>query len=668
MSKGNIFVLMFLLSTFIVSCKFWGEIDRKRGRAGLNIDGFSNLEDKDKLLKDGFEFQVGDVETNDKDKLAQGDVADSSSNTKTGIVDDKDKLALGDAQDGNASAGSTGSGQESQSFQSSVASNSSTGLGDVGGNDKLLQGSDQGSQKNIDSTGGGQGLQSSSVASSGNIRKGSTGNEDKTDLGDAQGGGASAGSTVGGQGLQSSSVVSNDNARKDGTVNKDKTAQGDVKDSQSSVITDRVGVVKGNQGTSVASSSNSGADSVGGKNKLNQSGVQAGAGAYGTGSSTGSTKDAQSGNVASSSNSGAGSAGNEYKTDLGNAQGGVTAAGNTGVVKGNQGTSVASSSNTGADSVVSKDKLAQGGGANSGGAGSSVRDVQGSNVTSSSNTEAGSASSKDKLAQETQNGSSSVTSGVAGESRVPQRRIQHRDEMRHNANKEKEHRHPDLGVVNKSLDRGLTQEDVKSKFNILVSQVEEYENMLRHVYNDYIGASNTIRTYSKDNNGSYTSEIRRGLDKLNDRGLYDSLKRLGNIIKDHKHQGLTIAISRLKEAVGAALASERASHAIEASNAYISAINSAIVAYVESFAAVASTLSSGQFAQAAQKFAEVARACTAINKTDISTIAWAVSGVFLKNKGNLDQAKRIASRLYGRKGGELSRAIDELDAAYKGLK
>ncbi|UGQ16757.1 hypothetical protein [Borrelia sp. RT5S] len=574
MSKGNIFVLMFLLSTFIVSCKFWGEIDRKRGRAGLNINGFSNVEDKDKLLKDGFEFQVGDVETNDKDKLAQGevqgiqssDVADSSSNTKTGIVDDKDKLAqgdvetndkdklaLGDAQDGNASAGSTGSGQESQSSQSSVASNSSTGLGAVGGNDKLLQGSnsgtgvsggadklvqgsDQGSQKNIDSTGGGQGLQSSSVASSGNARNGSTGNEDKT-------------------------------------------AQGDVKDSQSSVITDRVGVVKGNQGISVASSSNSGADSV-----------------------------------------------------------------------------------------VGKDKLAQGGGANSGGAGSSVRDVQVSNVTSSSNTGAGSASSKDKLAQETQNGSSSVTNGVASESRVPQRRMQHSDEMRHNANREKEHRHPDLGVVNKSLDRGLTQEDVKSKFNILVSQVEEYENMLRHVYNDYIGASNIIRTYSKDNNGSYTSEIRRGLDKLNDRGLYDSLKRLGNIIKDHKHQGLTIAISRLSEAVGAALASERASHAIEASNAYISAINSAIVAYVESFAAVASTLSSGQFAQAAQKFAEVARACAAINKTDISTIAWAVSGVFLKNKGNLDQAKRIASRLYGRKGGELSRAIDELDAAYKGLK
>ncbi|WKC58728.1 hypothetical protein [Borrelia sp. P9F1] len=682
MSKVNIFILIFLLSTFIVSCKFWGEIDRKRGIVGLNNDGFSSVDDKDKLdklLKDGFEFQVGDVEA-DKDKLTKGgvqgtqsgDLTDSGSNAGTGAVDGKDKLAQGDSDEsgsGGVEADKDKLTQDGvQGAQSGSPLSSNTGIGDVDANDKSLQGSnavagsagdkdkpEQGDVQGIQSdtisgnTGSVQGPQSI-VASSSNTGTGSPDSKDYQSQGSSQGAqsGASSGSTGNVQGVQSSSSVASSGntgasiaGTRDGSTgasgmgNTDKLAQGDVKGAQGGGA-DSTGVVQGPQSI-VVSNNNVGTGSSDSKDhqpKGSSQGAQSGA----SSGSTGNVQGVQSSSsVASGSNTGANIAGTRD---------GSTGSGNTG----------------------DKDKLVQGDVKEtqivSDGAGSNKSNlgaVQGGNTRSGGT----------NRAQENQSGSGVDTSGVATQSKVIQSRIHHNGGIRHNENKEKDNRHPDLGVsnANKSLDSGLTQEDVKRKFNTLVSQVEEYEHILRRIYNDYIGASNTIKTYSRNNNGSYIREVKRGLDKLNERNLYDSFKRLGNIIKDHRyHQGLSSAVSSLKEMLESALATEKASYAIKAANHYLGAINRAIVAYVESFADVASTLSSGQFTQAAQRFAEVAKACAEINKTDLSTIAWAVSGVFLGKKWNLDQAKRAASQLYGSKGEELSRAIDALDVAYKGLK
>nr|WKT13925.1 hypothetical protein LKV13_04745 [Borrelia sp. BU AG58] len=312
------------------------------------------------------------------------------------------------------------------------------------------------------------------------------------------------------------------------------------------------------------------------------------------------------------------------------------------------------------------DELAQGGVVSSNGAG-----AENAGGAAATNGEAAAVSDGEAA----KNGDEAVKSVIAAATRGSNNRSG-AGEVRPNGSAENENKQPviagsanedrpDGGSVNK-----LNKEDIKKKFNTLASHADEYGSKLTSIYNNYIGASNEIKTYSGDDDGwdppAYDGERKKALNKFNDGKLYDEFRQLGDIIKGHRRQSLTDSIDKFEKAVGEALKTDKAGVARAAADSYLEALHSAIVSYIESFSDVVSTLPSGQFKQAAQEFVKIAKECAEINKTDVSVFTWAVNGVILEKNIALGQAKRMSVVLYGEKGKELSSAIDAMVTSYSG--
>ncbi|AYE36880.1 hypothetical protein DB313_05115 (plasmid) [Borrelia turcica IST7] len=234
----------------------------------------------------------------------------------------------------------------------------------------------------------------------------------------------------------------------------------------------------------------------------------------------------------------------------------------------------------------------------------------------------------------------------------------------------------EAGQVEKAVTK-LTKEEV-DKLKAFVKSAVSYEKVVTSIYNDYIGASNDIRTYAgyddKDESsaGNCQANWEPALARLKNNGeLVKKFRELEKKMNNYAPQSLTDAIKRLEEKLNEdATKLGKSSVAREADKAYRDAIDAATYSYTDSFIFVVSRFSSGEFIEASQKLAEAARDfASGLNVYGIDSITYAVSGIVNEDNGDIEKAKADALKTdKNREGQALFDAIDELNAVFKAVK
>ncbi|AYE36881.1 hypothetical protein DB313_05120 (plasmid) [Borrelia turcica IST7] len=230
----------------------------------------------------------------------------------------------------------------------------------------------------------------------------------------------------------------------------------------------------------------------------------------------------------------------------------------------------------------------------------------------------------------------------------------------------------------------LEQGDIE-KLKIFIDNTNAYKDTFELIDDQYGRVVNEIRTYSPKNkddeeerskSSRYFEIIKERLTKLNENNLIEKFKKLEEIIKKSTNgvydpQGLTTEVDKFKETVKKALETLSTNDAFvarEAADSYFNALHAAIIAYIDTFDTVASTLSSSEFTEAARKLALATRdfANTQDNIYAFRVIIFAVRGL-VSEDGDMSMAKR-AIRLIHRheteEGQALLAAIDNLQSVY----
>ncbi|AYE36882.1 hypothetical protein DB313_05125 (plasmid) [Borrelia turcica IST7] len=234
----------------------------------------------------------------------------------------------------------------------------------------------------------------------------------------------------------------------------------------------------------------------------------------------------------------------------------------------------------------------------------------------------------------------------------------------------------EAGQLKKAVTK-LTTEEV-DKLKDFIESATSYETKVNSIYEDYIAASNDIKTYTKYRGNEDASSVanwkanwKSALDKLNEDELVKKFRELEEKMNKYAPKSLTDAIERLEEGLEKATKSYKPSDAREAGQCYLDAIDAAISAYIDSFISVVSRFSSSEFIDASKELATATRDFSrGLNLYSIDSITYAVSGIVNEDEKDIEKAKGDANTTSkkDREGKALSDAIDKLNAVFKAVK
>ncbi|WP_421114435.1 hypothetical protein QIA00_04920 (plasmid) [Borreliella americana] len=262
------------------------------------------------------------------------------------------------------------------------------------------------------------------------------------------------------------------------------------------------------------------------------------------------------------------------------------------------------------------------------------------------------------------------------------------------------------GSLDKQEIKGKLTEDDKETLRTFFSTTTTYQSILDSIYSKYTSSYNTIATYGSCDTyriGCFSknpSEARsQALAKLEENNLEEEYAKLSNMLKkavpSYNKRDLEDAITQYKEAIKQA---SEAEFKIETVIDYEAAknatenkkkenvdrlkivksvlpiiknnIETACLAYADTFVAVTANLSCSEFKKSIKEFNEAAKKYANGDKGDnaVSVIVGAISGMAYSGGFEdwwFNNAKMFANNKTGEEVNNMIRAIDKLCAVYK---